>query len=244
MVEKLKKRINKRIQLIFRKVKLILSKKVYVSFGENCLTDNILDRYSLKSLTTPFSHGRSNIEYILQLEQDNYKDFLNLNFIKYEFLNKKEVPRLKKYNEIRNDYHELHKNGFEFTHHDVIKDDRVRLKISDRLQKLRYLIGRKKIIILYHHRNNVETNLELLLRDLAELKKVYSSSKINSEVVMFTQKIVLHASDRKLTYFKKFDIHNFLFHTMNNWEGDNPELLWATCDDDLIVQMINFLKKL
>ena len=75
------------------------SHKVYLSFGENCLPDHILNRYALKSFTTPFSHGRSNVEYILNLERDDYTDFLNLDYLSYEYLNEDRVQRLKKYTE-------------------------------------------------------------------------------------------------------------------------------------------------
>lgn len=48
---------------------------IYLSFGENCLTDRLLERHGLKSFATPFSWGLSNVEYILQIEKDKYKDF-------------------------------------------------------------------------------------------------------------------------------------------------------------------------
>lgn len=42
---------------------------IWLSLGENCLSDNILSRHSLKSFSTPFSHARSNIDYALELEK-------------------------------------------------------------------------------------------------------------------------------------------------------------------------------
>ncbi len=227
-----------------RKVKLALSKKLYVSFGENCLTDNILERHGLKLLTTPFSHARSNVEYILNLEADDYKDFLNLDHIAYEKLNKSNVPRLKKYNVVHNEYNRLHLNGFEFTHHDVIKDEKARSKIENRVHTLRSFIGRKKFMIFYHHRLSPNTNMDALLQDLTTLKEGYSTSRIRSEAICFTQRIIQSKEDRKLSYSKRDGVHFFLFDTLSIWEGDDDNLLWARCDEDLITEMVDIVKKI
>ena len=243
-MRKIKKKIKIALIKIKIKIQLYCQKKIFVSFGENCLTDNILERHKLKLLTTPFSHGRSNVEYILQLERDNYKDFLNPNYLQYEMFNEKKVPRLKKYNQIHNDYNELHKNGFEFTHHDVIKDESARIKLKQRLDKLQNLIGKKKFIILYHHRVNSGTNMEQLTDNLCELKQLYSKNKIKSEVVCFTQNIITDIKDRKISYKENKEIHFFVFNTINEWEGDNQNVFWARCDDDLLSEMVYFIKKL
>jgi glycosyltransferase involved in cell wall biosynthesis len=244
MIKRFKKPIKTIVAKGKGKLNLLFSKKIYVSYGENCLTDNILQRHFLKSLTTPFSHGRSNVEYILQLERDNYKDFLNPEYLRYEVLGKKEVPRLKKYNVVDNQYNDAHENGFEFTHHDVINNESHRFKMNKRVHALRKLNGRKKFIILYHHRSNSRTNIDLLLKHLQELKELYSSNSLTSEVICFTQNIISDTIDRKLSYAQNNGIHYFIFHTMNEWAGDNNDIFWAKCDEDLIVQMLSIVKKL
>jgi hypothetical protein len=242
------KRLKKASRNLFAKTKgklnLRFSKKIYLSYGENCLTDNILQRQLIKTFTTPFSHGRSNVEYILQAERDAYKDFLNPKYLQYELLEKKEVARLKTYNQLQNNYNELHTKGFEFTHHDVIGNENHRQKMHKRVQTLTKLKGKKKFVILYHHRANATTDAELLVQHLAELKNLYSTSKISSEVVCFTQNIINQTKERKLTYSKKNDIHYFVFNTLNEWAGDNNDIFWAKCDEDLITEMIGFVKKL
>ena len=60
------------------------TENVCVSFGENCLTDDILKRHNLKSYSTPYSSSRSNIEYILQIEEDCFSDFLNPEYIEFQ----------------------------------------------------------------------------------------------------------------------------------------------------------------
>jgi len=239
-IVKLKKYLNP----IVWKIKYLFSKNVYLSFGENCLTDNILSRHNIKSFTTPFSHGRSNIEYILQLEKDNYKDFLNLKYLTYEEISEQKVPILKKYNSLINEYNALHMNGFEFTHHDVISDGEIRLKIEERINKLHSLIGKKKIVIFYHHRLNKSTKKDLLLSHLNELKNLYSTKKIKAEIICFTQNIVHFLDERNLQYSMNNGIHFFEFNTLNEWSGTDNNLFWALCDDDLILRMIKFAKKL
>lgn len=226
------------------KFNLKFSKTIFVSFGENCLSDNIIERHGLKLFTSPFSHGRTNVEYILQFEADNYKNFLNTEYIQYESLEGKKVPRLKTYNIIKNDYHELHKKGFEFTHHDVIASDSIRLKFQQRVEDLQKFKKSKRIIILYHHRINPSTNNEILLNDLHELKEIYSKGKYSSEVVCFAQKIINDQKERKLVHKILNGIHFFEFHTLKIWEGEDQDTFWARCDEDLITEMVSQMKKL
>jgi hypothetical protein len=244
MIKVLTKTVKNILAKTKGKLNLMFSKKVYVSYGENCLTDNILQRHLVKSFTTPFSHGRSNIEYILHLEKDDYKDFVNLEHLKYEELGGKNVARLKTYRHIRNDYNEQHKNGFEFTHHDVIKHEKMRLKMTKRVQLLRDLKGKKKFVMVYHHRLNPTTDSDLLLQDLKELKLLYSTPKVHSEVVCFTQSIVNDKKDRKVVHTTRDGVHCFVFHTENEWAGNDNHIFWANCDDDLIAEMIRFIKTL
>lgn len=240
----IKNRANTFYSRVKGKLALIFTNKLYLSFGENCLADNILNRHRIKSFTSPFAHGRSNIEYILQLEKDRYKDFLDLRFLKYERLGEKEVPRLKKYDLIRNMYDVSHAKGFEFTHHDVIRYANLREKMQNRVQKLQYFKGRKRIIILYYHKATIASNMEMLTGDLRKLKGIYSNDKLNSEVVCFYQRRVTEASERCLLYSNKNHVHLFTFCTINPWGGENNDIFWATCDEDLISEMIDFIKRL
>ena len=158
--------------------------KLYLSFGENCLTDEILSRYNLKSFSTPFSSGRSNIEYVLQIEKDEYKDFLNPDFMKYGIFNEKNVVRLTKYNEIKNQYHYMQMEGFEFSHHDVLNNLKMREKIDRRVKRL-LEAKNKEVNIFYHHRYCVDTNEDMLIRDLAELKDIYEGRNNKVNIFMF-----------------------------------------------------------
>ena len=47
-----------------------------------------------------------------------------------------------------------------------------------------------------------------------------------------------------MVYKIKNGMHYFEFHTLNEWKGDNQEIFWARCDEDLIIKMIHQIKKL
>lgn len=225
-----------------KKLKNINKKRLYLSFGENCLTDDILARYGIKSFSTPYSSGRSNIEYILQIEKDNFKDFLNPEFMKYYYLGKKRVVRLTKYDKIENQYDLLHVNGFEFTHRDVLNNLRDR-KIFDKRVKRMLDFKNKEVNIFYHSRCNANTNEDLLLEHLAELKKIYEKRCASVNIYMFTQIIVSDGIERKLVREYKNGINIYKFHVLNAWQGDDEDIFYARCDDDLIKLMINDAKR-
>lgn len=91
IMKKLKKHIKGIIKHI-KRIKKILDKNVIFSVGENCLADNILARNGLKSFSSPYSSGRSNIEYILAFEKEAFSDFLNQKYLKYENFGDKQLP--------------------------------------------------------------------------------------------------------------------------------------------------------
>lgn len=215
------------------------SSRVYLSFGENCLTDNILDRYNLKSFTTPFSHGRSNVEYILQMERDQYKDFVNINYIEYFSLGDIKVPRLCRYNTSKNNYHPLHENGFEFTHHDVIENEELREVFKKRVKRLKSFKS-KEYILFYHHRYNLKTIEPLLMNNLKELQDLYSFKR-KAKVIFFQQILIEEIENRRVEFNFKSGIHVCNFYTTTIWEGNDNNVLWAKCDDDLIALMIDYV---
>jgi len=218
--------------------------KIYLSFGENCLTDSVLRRYGLRSFATPFSHCRSNIEYILDLESNNYYKLVSGESFKYGDLNGKHVSRLKPDFNLKNRYHHLHENGIEFPTQDVIKNHKYRQKVLDRINKLKSYLGKRKYVLLYHHRVCDFSSLELLLSHLSELKKYYSSEEYECQVVLFKQIIVSSESEKKLVYEVNKDIHIFDFYTHYSWVGRDQRKYWAFVDDSLITKMLKIVKSL
>jgi hypothetical protein len=218
---------------------------VYVSFGENCLTDGILKRFNIKSFTTPYSHGRSNIEYINTIEKDNFAHFLNPNYLKYENLNGKQVVRSVYYTNQNNIYENSVMQGFEFTHHDVLNNPIHINTFNRRIDRLKALAG-AHLYIFYHHRYCEKTNEKQLLSDLSKIHDIYTNRNNLVHVILFTQKLVDTPLNRKVIYHppqSENSVHVFYFYTLNIWGSSNQDIFWARIDDDLIAKMINFIQK-
>ena len=240
------KRAIRRIKKGIRTIKRIIkrnAKTVILSLGENCLSDNILDRNDLKSFSSPYSSGRSNIEYILSFEDEGFADFLNPNYLKKEKLpDGNTVVRNKKYVTTVNSYNGSVANGFEFTHHDVLSDVVSKETIKRRCNRMLGLKG-KKIIFLYHHRMCDETDHSLLISHLNQIANIYESRGNDVSIYLFTQSIITDLNERRVEYNLDHGIHNFVFYTLNEWAGDNEDIFWARCDDDLIKTMIDHIRQ-
>ena len=237
------RRVIKKIIRKHEDFKKRISNVYYLSIGENCLTDNILDRHKIKSFSTPYSHGRSNLDYAIALEEDNYKNLLNPDSLKYEYAEEMEVVRNKRYLSSDDIYNKLHQNGFEFTHHDVIKDNSQKESYERKILRMQSLDNQKKIKFLYHYRNNENKDFKLIIKKAGIFLSYYKRRNIKCEFVFFTQDIVLKKEDRSLIKITEGnDIKGFVFKTMEVWEGDDPEVLWARKDEDLIRKMIKKIK--
>ncbi len=120
---------------VYCRIKLILAKNVCVSLGENCLTENILQRHGKKLFSSPYSHVRSNIEYAIQLEADHYINMLDRSSLYYDKVGDLKVIRKKLPAVTENIYNKLHQKGFEFTHHDVLANNSHRKSFARKIQK-------------------------------------------------------------------------------------------------------------
>ncbi|MFC0340696.1 DUF1796 family putative cysteine peptidase [Paracoccus niistensis] len=63
----------------------------FYSIGENCLGHDVLKRHGVDVQVTPFSHGRSNIDFISQLVDTGFQEMLEPEFLKYEIIYNKRV---------------------------------------------------------------------------------------------------------------------------------------------------------
>jgi len=217
---------------------------LFLSFGENCLTDDILRRHNLKSFSTPYSWGRSNVEYILQMEKDNFREVFNTDKMSYGLLDNVRLLRLEAYKSIKNKYTALNMNGFEFTHHDILADSSEREKMERRCKRLLSLNKSNRLFIVYHHRMCRETNKNLLICHLQELRNLYLERCSEVEVILFTQQIVDDDNLRRIEYGTIQGIHQFVFYTKTVWGGKDAIAYWARCDEDLIKKMIEKITEL
>lgn len=172
---------------------------IYVSFGENYLTDNILSRYNIKSFTTPYSHGRSNIEYLNAIENDNFAYFIDPDYLKYEDSYGKQVVRSIYYTKQNNIYENSVMQGFEFTHHDVLNNPIHIDAFNRRINRLKVL-SNAHLYIFYHHRYCEKTNEKQLLSDLSKMHDIYTKRNNFVHIILFTQKLVDTPLNRKEIY--------------------------------------------
>ena len=242
---KLKQKIRNclsRIRHYLSKIRHLRDKCLVFSMGENCLTDGILSRNDLKSFSSPFSSARSNIEYILAFEKEKYSDFLNPYYLAYEMIGKTEVVRNKKYVATINHYNDLCINGMEFTHHDVIGDTVKRKQIARRCKRLQN-ISNKNVVFVYHHRYCRETDMDMLVSCFEEVKRIYEARNNHVQIYIFGQERVSSNNDRTVICKEANGIKIYTFYTQNIWEGNDNDIFWAKCDDDLLQVMIDDIKE-
>jgi len=239
---KLKRLINK-IAAEFNSLKQKNSDTYYLSLGENCLTDNILDRYKIKSFSTPYSHGRSNIDYAINLEKENYNDLLKNEYLFYDYVEESKVVRNKHYSISDDIYSELHLNGFEFTHHDVIGNTKHRKSYERKITRMKTFNDSKKLKFIYHYRNNKNQQISSIVKKASEFLSYYEKRKITCEFIFFTQEIVADKSERSIQQVHNANnVTGYVLKTLEVWEGDDQEILWAKKDDDLLAKMISDIK--
>lgn len=246
MLKRLQKQVIRAVRKSARNVKKWVKsfeRSIVLSLGENCLADDILSRYGLKSFSSPYASGRSNIEYILSFEKERFSDFLNPEYLKKEQYEPNTiVVRNKKYLNLCNKYNNTVINGFEFTHHDVLDDKNVREELHRRCDRMLRL-KKKHIVFLYHHRLCEKTDYNLLIYHLNQLAEIYRNRGNDVSIFLFMQRIVTNPKERRVEHHLNDGINHFIFYTLNEWAGKNQDLLWARCDDDLISIMVDQIKQ-
>ena len=216
-----------------------------MSIGENCLTDDILKRYKFKSFSTPYSSGRTNIDYVIQLETMDHSYFLNNNYLEYGMAyGKTKVVRSKIITNSSNIYANGHMDGFELTHNDIISSMKEKNKIKRRIERMRYYKGKKNIVFFYHYRYNENMNLEKIINKMEILLNIYNSKQSKSLAVIFTQEIIKLMDRKSIEFLKaKDNILLFTFKTYEFWGGDDQDIFYARVDEDLIKAMMNQVKE-
>jgi hypothetical protein len=235
--------IVKKIIEIYRTYRRKISNTYYLSLGENCLTDDILNRHKLKFFSTPYSHGRSNLDYAIKLEKENYCNLLKSEYLYYDYVGDTKVVRNIYYSESDNIYKELHQNGFEFTHHDVINNDVEKKSYERKIFRMTTFSKNKTLKFLYHYRNNDNRDFKQIIKKAEEFLNLYKKRNIKCEFIFFTQDIISKKEQRVLTKIHDSNsIKGYVLKTLELWEGDSQEVFWARKDDDLLSEMIKDIK--
>ncbi|NTV83021.1 MAG: hypothetical protein HGA23_01820, partial [Bacteroidales bacterium] len=172
--------------------------------------------------------------------KSNYEGLMLPENLKHGLSEKKKVVRSTLFNQCDNIYNDMHMKGFEMTHHDVIDSEKDRENFNRKIERQLEIRGNKKVVFLYHHRVNKNSNLDLIFKKASEFSEIYSKGKYSCSVIVFSQKTIPDKDERKVYYKKiKHNIHFFEFYTLQLWGGKDDDLFWARTDDDLIKKMIN-----
>ena len=215
---------------------------LYLSLGENCLSDFILERHSLKNFNTPYSATRSNIDYAITLEREGYSRLLDRNALEHGWAGPTKVVRnVKMLCEPL--YSTLHSQGFEFTHHNVIDNETDRESFRRKIARINLLRGRRQVCFLYHYRINPNSDVLAIVEKANAFADLYSRGERNCHVIVFTQAIVDHPDKRDVVEVAALDtVSAYVLNTLEAWCGDNPDVFWARQDDDLLRRMFQLAK--
>ena len=217
-----------------------LTQRLWLSLGENCLADGILKRFARKSFSTPYSHGRSNIDYAIALEECGYEKLLDKNCLVVGEAWGQRVVRSSLYVDSAPIFDPSCTRGFEFTHHDPLESASDCESYQRKISRLLEIHSSYDVIFLYHHRKNDSTNLKLLREKLEKSKSFYCGNGHTCCIVLFYQTIVATEMSRGLVCKAIWnEVLEFEFCTVNFWGGVNQDVFWARVDDDLISEMFD-----
>lgn len=217
---------------------------ICLSIGENCATDMILQRFGLKSYSTPYSFVRSNCFYALQLEKHNYDFLLDKKYLVKDpnsmFPNCYRNMNFEKPEEGL--FEKNCTNGFEFTHHDIVNKisdlESMKRKIS-RLNNLKF--SNDDILFFYHHRYCDNCSIQMIINYLNDFCAYYLHGNRHVNVVLLEQRIVKQPIERHVFISRHKNVILAYLYTERIWGGKDNNLLFAKYDDDLL---LNMFKKL
>ncbi|KEA51412.1 hypothetical protein DT73_18845 [Mangrovibacter sp. MFB070] len=221
------------------------SDTLWISIGENCLADDILSRHNRKSFSSVFSSGRSNIEYILQMEKDCYRHLLEKDQLQPFPDGDHFVVRSTYYKDCAGQYSPRHMLGFEFSHHDPLRVKEDLRAFKRRIYRQLKYRGVRNFIFLYHHRISDLSNIPLLRSHLNEFLSLYNIKNCHCKVILFYQKIIDINTEKFIDFIPhSTGLLEFICHTHAIWGGDDLDTFWAKRDDSLFTSMFSIVDEL
>lgn len=216
---------------------------LWLSLGENCLPGNIINRHNLRSFSTPYSDGRSNIDCALALEENNYEELLKPCNMMYVDAWGKRVVRSSLVFDGDDIFSKGHDNGFEFTYHNPIEIAADLDIYRNRVSRLNEIRGKEDVIFLYYHRTSNKSNMKELIKKLNKFSNYYASNSARCIVICFTQEITKNLSEKRIetASMDGATIH-FKLITTQVWAGSDQDAFYARNDDDLILSFLNVTK--
>lgn len=241
MKRKIKKALEQ-LKRIYARIRSSINKDEQVdwlSLGENCLSDDILKRFYLKTYSSFYASARSNIDYNLSMHKNSYTGLFDAANTIYGLVGNDKVLRSSRYNASDAIYHSLHSNGVEFTHHDWISEPENKVALMRRLQRMHDRIGKIHCIFLYHHRFTEKSNIPLLISKLNEFRSFFESDGKKCFIILFYQQQIDDRRKRKISFIGNHSgVLEFSLNTLHLWEGTDQRIFWARNDNDLLRTML------
>lgn len=137
---------------------MIIEIKYIISCGRRCTTNQFLNKYKLKSFSTPFSSIFCDFETAIFFINTKFKDFLNVKFIENhnykQMFHWRFAPKFYyNYNIIKKFEDKLNFNNLErlliWTHFDPIKDKKLIERRCDRINNIIKNNENSKILLFY-----------------------------------------------------------------------------------------------
>lgn len=211
---------------------------LYLSLGENCLCQDIINRNGLNTFNTIYSYARSNIDYASYLESINYYKFLDRDSLKLAPMDG--GCYFLKLTEYCDDMF-IYKYGFEFTHHDIVTNTNHYNSFVRKIFRMDRVRYNEDMCFFYHHRANKLSDVLKLKYKMSDFERFY---KRNNKVyfVLMYQSIVNSKEKRKVEIKIDNNIFECCFCTLAMWAGNDPKIFWAKNDDALIKKAIGFIR--
>lgn len=220
---------------------------VFCSLGENCLGQGVLDRKGMTSVVSPFSWGRINIDYVLDVIREDFVDLLNPDYLEHRMVFQKPTAKNLKYQCESGVFIEPMASGFEFTHHDVIESEEARHSMQRKIERLKESLAspQYETVLVYHHRPvgpksipHVVSKTESLIDLLRERR-----GQNNISGLLIFQSMVTEDNDRKVSVSQNGKLIRAEFFTKQMWTGADTDVFWGRVDDDLFDQMFDILAR-
>jgi hypothetical protein len=202
---------------------------VFISLGENCLVDAVLGKLGLKEESFPFGSSGSNIEYISQIIESDFKDFLNPDCLKKTIVFQLEVVINIAYSNENQIFYQRTPEGFEFAHHNVL-EQKDRDSMERKVNRFRQVMqSGEKIVFIYnyrHHKNQDVGRMLKLLEEFLHMLRVKYSRKF--KCILFFQTI---SQNERNFIVKKYNsgLLSAEFVTAHVWGGNDN---WDGRSDD------------
>lgn len=195
----------------------------FISIGENCLIDHILSKYKYKRESYPFGNCRSNIEYITQIIETDFRNFLDKKLLYKDMVDARQIViKNKVYNMLNDIYCLSVSSNYEFTHHNILDDATLYATFLRRVERFKAIMkSDEDIYFIYYYKHtpkrNVNKIIELLNKYLNMIEKKYNKK---CKCMLWYQNILNDPNDRtfvKICYESNNNIMLVEFNCHKIW---------------------------